>query len=823
MGNRLPLPLVATLFFLALAAGCRPRDYRLRADREVYGIVAERQTDPRWELPERPVEPDPRSRLSDAFDPDRSPTPPDDPAARRFMHRAYKRTGSKVWRRRSDAPWIEDPAWRGDLPVRADGTLVVGTDNAMELALLHSREYQDEVDKVYLAALRLTLERFEFDVHWAAGNRTFFEHFGNSSLPNESNTLSTNTGLGFSRSLAGGGQLIADFANSFVWEFTGENAHVASSGLLITLTQPLLRGAFRHVRMEALTQAERDVLYTVRELARFRQRFYVDVVGGGGGYLSLLAQVQSIRNQQANLERLQLNVEEHQELVRSGTMRLLQLDLVSQEYLQGRLSLLTAENALQTSLDNYKIRLGLPPDLPAAIDDALLRRFELNDPRLDELLASAERLYRQHLALDAAPTPQALAPEVKKLLAMQEALLPVVAAIETELKQCRERLQARTPGPNDAARMPSTVIGTKELDDMAAALAETRAELQKNIAETRELLESPGKPEEAWKTFRDELLGEHFRNRRLGDALVLQTRVRVYLIELEPVDLGEEEAVSLALDNRMDLMNQRARVVDAWRAVAVAADALQADLDLVFQADLNTDPDRDNPFAFDASANRYRVGLEFDSPLVRRRERNAYRARQIAYQAARRAYMAAEDNIRSQIRRDLRDLETNREQFEISRRQLWIATRQLEEAQLNLRTQRADPKAGSSPTRDLLDALRSLLNAKNSLIGNWVAYATSRMNLYRDIGLMEIGAEGEWNNEYDVPGAKDDGSVRPDPGSPRPDAESQGASAPAGAAPGPRADAARAGDWGVLSLVAAGTGERDRGAAAGRRRRSLDP
>ena len=44
--------------------------YRTKADQETYSIIAERQDDSRWLLPDRSVEPDPKSRLSDVSDPD---------------------------------------------------------------------------------------------------------------------------------------------------------------------------------------------------------------------------------------------------------------------------------------------------------------------------------------------------------------------------------------------------------------------------------------------------------------------------------------------------------------------------------------------------------------------------------------------------------------------------------------------------------------------------------------------------------------------------------------------------------------------------------
>ena len=140
-------------------------------------------------------------------------------------------------------------------------------------------------------------------------------------------------------------------------------------------------------------------------------------------------------------------------------------------------------------------------------------------------------------------------------------------------------------------------------------------------------------------------------------------------------------------------------------------------------------------------------GIEFDSPLNRLAERNAYRAAQLDYQRARRDFMATQDEVAREIRFDLRALELDRFRFEVTRRQLIAAARQVELAQINLRnTQTPD----SSLTRDLLNALQQLLSAKNNLIGSWVSYKDSKMNLFRDLAIMQIDSEGVWINEHDA-------------------------------------------------------------------------
>ena len=169
-------------------------------------------------------------------------------------------------------------------------------------------------------------------------------------------------------------------------------------------------------------------------------------------------------------------------------------------------------------------------------------------------------------------------------------------------------------------------------------------------------------------------------------------------------------------------------------------------LNFIYNGNLAAAPSHTTLFRFDASASVHRFGLQFQAPINRRVERNQYRADQIQYQRARRAYMLLRDQIVQQIRLDMRDLTLNRKQFEITREQLISASRQVEEAEYALQR----PSEGGTPvTLNLLNALNALLDARNSLIGNWVSYETTRLTLYRDFDLMDIDANGVWTNEND--------------------------------------------------------------------------
>ncbi len=111
-------------------------------------------------------------------------------------------------------------------------------------------------------------------------------------------------------------------------------------------------------------------------------------------------------------------------------------------------------------------------------------------------------------------------------------------------------------------------------------------------------------------------------------------------------------------------MNARAALVDAWRRIEFDANALKSDLNLTFSGDLQTVDD--HPFRFRGSTGRLRVGVQFDSPLTRMVERNAYRETLINYQRARRNYMLFEDRINQSLRNILRIIQMFTLNFEMS-------------------------------------------------------------------------------------------------------------------------------------------------------------
>jgi len=777
-----------------LLTGCSRSWHRQRADKDAYRLIASRQIDPLWQIPARTVEPKPESRLADTNCADCGPKPLDDDAADQFTRCPRARNNGKYYDKIPTDPTVDDQHWVQYLPRNENGAVLLSEETVVQIALLQSREFQTQVEGLYLNGLNLAGARFAFQNQWFGNSGTTFNAMGDA--PNAQRTLTTNNQAGFTRALAAGGQVMTTLANTFVWELGSNQFNMANGSLILGLTQPLLRGAFRHVQLNQLTQAERGLLYNVRDFARFRRAFYRDIVSG---YLGLLTQIQAKRNQERNLESLQINLEEFSERLARGQVSQIQFDQVFQDVQNGRIGLLATEQGLENAFDAFKFQLGLPAWVEIELDESLLETFELSDPALEKLQEDTQTLYQQ--------LTQTLPPEVperetlvevhKEMLDLHQRALEMLPQIAKDVEQWLSKLESSESDTIDEESRLDIVQQKRLAKQVERLVADLKTDLDDDLAiakkwdvdepvANRELsdlfstvddyldefrdedsAEEPneselgkselGKPEDKQKpkqltddqkriaswTQLTRMLGRRLRE-RLANMFVAQTQTRLFFIEVKRTRAEQAEAVQFALENRLDLKNIRGQLTDAFRNVEVAADALQSDLTVSGSANLATD--NDNAFRFDSNANSYNVGVQFDGPLNRFNEANAYRASQIVYQASRRTVMETEDGITNTIRADLRALRISRLNFQIGRQTLISSIRQVDEAQIRLRT--ADEAGNdSSPTQDLLNALSGLLAAKNALISNRINHEIARINLFVNLELLYLDEQGNWINQ----------------------------------------------------------------------------
>lgn len=726
------------LLIVVALTGCSRATYREWADREAYPILGERVVSPAFDIGRTQVEPAPGSRIADPFDPDHPPKPPDDYSAALFMQRPGGMRGSSHWNKDGCTDQIEGPSWLECLAPGPDGVVKLTQDKAVEIALLNSREYQSALEGVYLSALALTLNRFEFDVRWFGRNATTFTHTGAGGPPIETDALSVTTNLGFNRTFAAGGQLLADLSNALVFEYANGSTAVKSN-LVFTFTQPLLRNAGRKVRLESLTQGERDVLYAVRDFARFRKQFWAATAVQSGGYLDLLLAVQSIRNAQENLKLQEESFRLVEELLRGGRASAVEYDTVYRGVLSARQSVLNAEVGLQSSLDSYKLRLGLPPRLPIALDDALLSQFVLTDAESETLREDLDKFQRDRLKeIDDVPTAEGIGKLFASLKSLADRMPDALARTNADLAKWSPHLD-RPPQPGEDADLRNRTRAAyenliKSMAESASDLTATKAAIERHRTAVTEASRKA-----SWEAMTADL---KMLTIVLDAVIGAQTQARIYRIELPVVETDEATGLALAAGNRLDLMNQLGAVTDAWRKVTVAANALRGDAAIVATANLGTDPDHTRPFNFAAQASSYTVGLQIDGPLNRLAERNAYRASLIQYQRAKRAYINLSDQIEFQIRNDLRQLTRLRVSFELARQSVISSARQFENTRLQLLGVRDRQQANQSTTVLLQNALNDLLGARNALAAAFINFEQQRIQLLLDLEVLQLDQRG---------------------------------------------------------------------------------
>lgn len=818
---RLTLLLLALL--VASGGGCSRAFYRRMADLEVYTLISRGSHGPKWELDHYGVEPAPQSRMHGVGPEDCPPQPPDDPLAAALLKHTEGPCGERTWAKYGHTPFVANPAWMDALPRTEDGEVLLDSQTVVHLARLNSPRYQSELEDLYFSALDVTFQRFRFDSQFFGGLSTFFTADGPDRTGDAQSTLAINSDMArileWNRRLAGGGELVVGLANSLVWQFAGPDEYTASSLLDFSLVQPLLRGAGRAIVLEELTQSQRDLLANIRQMVRYRRAFYVQTIAGrsagagpapgglslaglitgtggaAGGLLGLLEQEVRIRNQRANVAGLRESLEQLDAAYEAGRIDRFQVDLARQALYSAQSRLITLRTQYQDRLDDYKIELGLPPGLPADVDDPLLRPFDLIDPVTTE----AQDVVAEALLQAAQPdevTPEQLATTVGQARRQAAAAL---AQVEEDMARLDEALPRRRANLRRLSDRPELTDGEVEQSAVDLALLEERierlrADYERVTAEVRQTLDELASfdgegfdngaidtgpptaptpddmrvndalgngpvPGDAPDSLQTDLVPPLRRlSRQMGALSLVEARARLDTVTLVPVEMGWQRAVQTARENRLDWMNARSALVDRWRQIELAADDLRGDLDVTFSGDMGTLDD--NPVQFRATTGRLRVGLEFDAPLTRLVERNAYREVLIDYQRARREFYTFEDRVSQSLRATLRAIVENQLNFELQRQQVLVAIAQVELTQLRLqRPPRPgeDSQFGATTARDLVQALSGLLSAQNQFLSVWVDYEVQRLNLDLDLGTMRLDDRGIWIDPGEIVESEGDG------------------------------------------------------------------
>ena len=925
------------ILLLLYCSGCSRNFWRTQADFDALNLLESKQFDPRWDIPRTTVEADPRSRFYDPYNLDFEPLPPDDPAANQYMERLFGMNGYKSWHKFGESMSVENPQWLANFGLQPDTfhDIFRGTDGiteiplsslstpekdaarlvptiedmtleqAIELASIHSRDYQTQLENLFISALQLSLDQFQFNVRYLAFGGTKPQGVATASTtPGGPTSVAFNTQGGVSQLLPTGGQWVVGLANNTLWLFSGGSHTQSQSLLTYSLVQPLLQGAGRKVILENLTFSERQVLYNTRLLARYRKIFFADCVvntGGGStsspaaissssggtvtnptvistnagiavapgstvgsssaaaagapqGYFGLLYQFQQVLNQRENVALLRAQTERLRELVSQTPFRRLPpgtlpnglqipdalankieyspqtrrlrwkpedpmtleereallelsddpqyLNAIRGLYDQLRIGVTTVdiltvatnltsaeiqERALTLAyydeIDQYKFFLGLPIDMQITIDRSMLKPFELTDPRLTQveatIIAFINRTAEVSEENPSVDQLRRLADDFRTLV--DEVRSSGIDVLKDDFRRVSAHLPRRLAGLiSDESReilkrtleRDSIIFRNvqSDFDETSGRVDTVINQLKEDQIPRKTLVEALGLIKDA----REELLVA------VQNMRVLQIGQRSELIDVEDFKMEVDEAVAIALENRLDLMNARGRVMDARRNMEVAANRLEAVVNVVAQGNINTPPTGNHPLDFRGANSTFQFGLQLTAPLDQMQVRNLYRGSLISYQQSRRAYMLLEDQVKYDIRTSWRQLQVNRQNLETSRKNLRQAAFQFDINVANNLNPRASgggggggggggaasgggaaggqtgggggsgggsqggTNLGNSSGLNINNALGALVRAQNALIQYWASYERNRINIYRDMDIMQIDERGLW-------------------------------------------------------------------------------
>jgi outer membrane protein TolC len=758
------------------------------------------------------------------------------------------------------------PEKEAEKKVSQERAFLIKLDQSVELGLINSREYQTRREQLYIAALPVTLERFAFYPQLLAAGTAFRERFGRETPEGYVNRWRTTAFAGFSQAFTSGGLLLLNFANRTVFNLFNR-PDVSVSTFSLDVVQPLLLGAGKAVTLEPLTQAERDLLYAIRDFAKFRQDFYVYIAAGQPaiqgvqaipvrippgtlsipssfipsptpfirpfvtnlvspqvlpnsgfpnlstvflqnappqGYLGSLIDKATLINQYRNIEALKRFLRLFRVYLEGGLVNSVQVGQVEQQLLQSIENGLSQQTAYRSDLDQFKQQLGLPMFVRLDLDDTPLRPMFDQTRRYEEISNTYEEVSNRALqyALPDAEEVKQLRGRLRALminspfvrgtpfaeriggLLDEVARIPRGAALDDRIERLQKEANAlrekREQLRDKESDLPEKEMRRLEELDFQADLA--RYERSLRAYETR-----------FWETEKDPARRAALQNRqfvvvyRFFLSLIeeafreRQERVRRLWPDLpalcvDGVDLlsGDDDTVlaavtRAALENRLDLMNQRAQLVDSWRKIRVAANALLGVLNVQYHFDVSTTPGRFEPFNFRGSTSHQQLIVDGTLPIVRIAQRNAYRMTLIAYQQQRRQLQQAEDQVLFDVRSQLRTLRSFGYNYQnVQKRAIELAFSQVDQS-LQAFSQPQQPSGPALPagavgppttggggggaggggdpaalTQQLLTAQNSLLRAQNDLYNTWIAYLTSRISIYRDMGLMQVDPRGVW-------------------------------------------------------------------------------
>lgn len=352
-------------WMLATAVGCTPAFYRSQADRAAAGIIDSQQ-----------------AAAIGRKEPFSIQTPAETLRKRlllsqRLPYSARASLGADEIAPPTNWPEKARPRPPGEASAASQpasapaGPIRLSLLEALRVAAANNRDYQTSKESVYQAALALDLAAQGFRNTFAGSLDTLVqEDLSAGGKPVAQ--WASGADASWKRQLETGavltGRLALDLVKLLTFDRTSSQGIFADASVTI----PLLRGSGRDIVTEPMTQAQRDVVYALATLERFKQGLAVQVASE---YLSVLQQQDQVANAEENYRNVVLSTRRANRLADAGRLTAIQVDQSRQSELSARDRWVAAQQSYARRLDSFKATLGLPTDCLLELERGELERL----------------------------------------------------------------------------------------------------------------------------------------------------------------------------------------------------------------------------------------------------------------------------------------------------------------------------------------------------------------------------------------------------------------------------------------------------------------
>jgi outer membrane protein TolC len=251
---------------------------------------------------------------------------------------------------------------------------------ALQVAAMNSSDFQSQKENVFQKALDLNLQRHEFG--FSLGGSGTYQYSASESQGKRTRSDSANPSVSLTKTFTQGTKIITSVGLDIVNLLT---AGITSKTFVgdASVSIPLLRGSASYIAGEQLTQAERNLIYSLQTFENYKNTFAVQITQG---YMNVLSQMDQVNNATENYKNLITSSNRTSRLSEAGRTTIVEVNQALTQKLTAKDRWISALANYKNQLDSFKATLGLPPDANIELD-----RSELNNltKRVAEIVAKA--------------------------------------------------------------------------------------------------------------------------------------------------------------------------------------------------------------------------------------------------------------------------------------------------------------------------------------------------------------------------------------------------------------------------------------------------